>query len=699
MVNYTTLSLRAAVALVSFGMTTTVVAQNAGDQKVAAKRDATPVEYVHVYGEQGKTTTATNLNLSLFETPQTVTAISRSQMDDFLLDKANEVLDYTPGVTVEEVETHRTYYTARGFDIVNFQYDGVGTPFAFGLVQGQSDTAVYQKIEVVKGAAGLITGLANPSATINYVRKRPTEDLQANARASVNEWNGYRLDGDVSGRLGDGVRGRVVVASEDTESYLDRHEDSTNLFYGVLEFDLSEETLLTVGHSYDLNEADGILWGALPLSYSDGTPTDYEVSTSSAPDWSFRDTEQQQTFVELKHQLSDKWMLSGIYTKTDTDIESELFYIAGSPNPDESGLNAYTGRYLNGIKRDMLDISASGYIELGGREHQLVVGYNHADVEITGASYLDLANGYPALGSDWAKGNSPRPNFVDHDPIGGTSKVEQEHQSFYAAARISFSDQLSALMGARKAEYEQSGVSYGGLANTDADELVPYFGLSYQVTDDVMLYGSHSEVFSPQLFVDPQLRPLGAAKGESSEIGFKTAFNNERAILTVAVFQSEIGNLGVFVGNDIDSGVATYEPKTQESEGYEIELAGQLSDELNISAGYTKVDIRDVNGEVIPYIPEHMIKASASYQIPRIPALKVGGVLKWQDTITTTGATAKQESYALVDFVLSYRLSEQVSAAININNLNDEKYYNSLYWDQAYFGAPRNVALSVSWTL
>ena len=109
MASYTTLSLRAAVALVSFGMTTTVVAQNAGDQKVAAKRDTTPVEYVHVYGEQGKTTTATNLNLSLFETPQTVTAISRSQMDDFLLDKANEVLDYTPGVTVEEVETHRTY--------------------------------------------------------------------------------------------------------------------------------------------------------------------------------------------------------------------------------------------------------------------------------------------------------------------------------------------------------------------------------------------------------------------------------------------------------------------------------------------------------------------------------------------------------------------------------------------------------------
>ena len=87
------------------------------------------LENVYVYGEQGETDTATKLDLTIFETPQTVTAVSRIQLDEFALNSINDVLDYTPGVTVEEVETDRTYYTARGFDIVNFQYDGVGVPF------------------------------------------------------------------------------------------------------------------------------------------------------------------------------------------------------------------------------------------------------------------------------------------------------------------------------------------------------------------------------------------------------------------------------------------------------------------------------------------------------------------------------------------------------------------------------------------
>src|SRR5690606_241825 len=135
-------------------------------------------------------------------------------------------------VTVENVETDRAYCTARGFDIVNFQYDGVGVPFVSGLNVGQQDSAIYEKVEVVKGAAGLITGLANPSATINYVRKRPTEDPRINTRLAVNEWNGYRADGDIAGAFSSAARGRLVVVREDSESYLDRNENQTNVIYG-----------------------------------------------------------------------------------------------------------------------------------------------------------------------------------------------------------------------------------------------------------------------------------------------------------------------------------------------------------------------------------------------------------------------------------------------------------------------------------
>ena len=171
------------------------------------------IETTYVYGEPEKTKTATKLNLSVLETPQVVSVISRDQIDDFSLREINSLLTYVPGVTVEQVETGRTYYTARGFDIVNFQYDGLGVPFAYGLGHGHDDTAIYEQVEVVKGATGLITGLANPSATINYVRKRPTQEAQASITGSAGSWNQYRVDGDISGPIvADTLSGRLVVA-------------------------------------------------------------------------------------------------------------------------------------------------------------------------------------------------------------------------------------------------------------------------------------------------------------------------------------------------------------------------------------------------------------------------------------------------------------------------------------------------------
>ena len=89
---------------------------------------ALPDDYV--IGDQS---TSTRLNLTVRETPQAMTVITRAQIEDFNLNSINDVLLMTPGVNVERAETDRTYYNARGFDIVNFQYDGIGQPLSYGL--------------------------------------------------------------------------------------------------------------------------------------------------------------------------------------------------------------------------------------------------------------------------------------------------------------------------------------------------------------------------------------------------------------------------------------------------------------------------------------------------------------------------------------------------------------------------------------
>jgi len=675
------------------------LAQPAGNGGNKESTTATrAIETIYVYGEQGKTDTATKLNLTLFETPQTVTAISRGQMDDFALDNVSDLLNYTPGITVEEVETDRTYYTARGFDIVNFQYDGVGVPFVSGLNLGQQDTAIYEKVEVVKGAAGLITGLANPSATINYVRKRPTDDLQIGSRISANEWRGIRADGDVSGALAANVRGRLVVAKEDSESYLDRHQDQTDLIYGVVEVDLTEQTLLTLGHSYNKSASDGVMWGALPLLYSDGTATDYDVATSTAPDWAFADGTQNQSFVELEQQLGERWTFNAVYTRNAGDFDSELFYVYGAPSAvDETGLNGWASAYDRTETQDNYDLFVSGSFPLLGREHQLVVGYNHSNIRIDESSYTDPVGGFPVLGSDWAQGTTPRPNFVSHDPATDASDIELTQKALYLSSRLSATDKLSLLLGARRTKLDQGGISYGGSAEAEAEKTVPYYGVTYQIADDLMAYGSYSEVFKQQTWVNDQLRPLGAAAGDNTEIGLKKSFNDERAILTLALFQAQHTNLGEFVGRN-DQGIAIYAPRDFDSEGYEVELAGELLEGLNISAGFTRVELKDDNGDGIrPYVPAKLLKLSASYRVPALPALKIGGVLKWQDHITTADGRVEQKAYTLLDLALHYELSPNLSLALNLENVGDEKYLNSLYWDQGFYGAPRNVAASVAW--
>jgi outer membrane receptor for ferric coprogen and ferric-rhodotorulic acid len=93
-----------------------------------------------------------------------------------------------------------------------------------------------------------------------------------------------------------------------------------------------------------------------------------------------------------------------------------------------------------------------------------------------------------------------------------------------------------------------------------------------------------------------------------------------------------------------------------------------------------------------------MLRSSFSYRLPQLEAMKVGAALDWQSSTTDEGTgLIEQDSYALVDAFVSYDINKHLNASFNLNNITDEKYLNSLYWDQAYYGAPRNVMASLTW--
>ncbi|MCV6623657.1 MAG: TonB-dependent siderophore receptor [Cellvibrionaceae bacterium] len=660
------------------------------------ENNESPIEEVYVYGEPGKTDAATKLNLTVMETPQTVTSISAAQIKDFGLDSLRDVLNYAPGITVEEVETDRTYFTARGFDVVNFQYDGVGIPFISGNASGLQDTALYEKVELIKGAAGLVTGLANPSATVNYVRKRPTDEFQGSTSLSVSRWSGRRAEVDVSSPLSDRVSGRVVAAYDQGESHLDRHEAKNTLGYGILRFDVTDSSQLHVGYSYNNSDSDSVLWGALPLVNALGQQVHYDRSTSTAPDWTFSENTQKQFFVEYSQELNENWSFDAQFVQNTSETESELFYVFGQPDPTTGlGLAGSPSRYLRDEDQKNGELFFTGNIDAFGQEHQIVIGYSHSDTNIKQKS-ISSDGGIVVLGSDWAAGNTPRPNFTVHNPATQVGDVDLKQKAFYAAARINVMDNLSLLLGARNTDLEQSGLSYGGQSNASAKETVPYYGLTWNILDDLVFYASYTEVFKQQTWLNTDLLPLGPTLGESTEFGFKKSFNDERATLTIARFSSEQSNFGVFIGRNAQN-VAMYRGATLESEGYEIEFSGEIIDGLNIGAGFTVVDIEEEGQDARPFIPEKLLKVSTSYDIPAVEGLRIGAVIKHQDDTTTPLGLVKQDAYSTIDLAAHYKLNQDISFSLNVTNATDKTYLSSLYWDQAYYGSPRNISASVNY--
>lgn len=640
--------------------------------------------------------TATKLDLTPRETPQSMSTLTRAQMDDFRLTSVTQALANVTGINVERVETDRTYFTSRGFDIDNFQFDGVGLPFVYGNMAGDLDTALFERIEVLRGANGLMSGIGNPSATVNFIRKRPTAETQARIDATVGSWDMRRVDADVSGALTESgnVRGRMVYANENKNSYLDRYSREKNVFLGVVEMDLSDSTLFTLGHSLQKTDANSPMWGALPLAYSNGVATDFSRSTSTSSDWAYWNNQENRTFAELVQELGSGWQAKATLTHTEQKGDGDLFYMYGAPAQDSGlGLFSYPLRFDNENTQDAADLYASGPFSLAGREHELVVGGNWSksvqkELSLYGET---LGTALPPL-QEWT-GNYPLPLF---NAASATADFTDRQKSAYSVARFSLADSLKLISGARVMNVESEGQSYGESKSTEYNgKVVPYAGLVYDVSADYSLYASYTEIFNPQTKTDQQGSRLDALEGENYEVGIKGELMDDRLDVSLAIFETKQDNLPEVAGI---SGGTTYYRALQgiESQGWEMEMSGELFKGLQANAGYTFVDITDSAGQhVRPYTPKHLVRSSASYRIPQLEQLKVGASWNWQSEVHN--GVAEQDAYGLINLMAGYEIDPNWSVAANLNNLTDEKYLTSLYWDQAYYGAPRNASLSVSW--
>ncbi|MXW50902.1 MAG: TonB-dependent siderophore receptor [Gammaproteobacteria bacterium] len=665
------------------------------------------IETIEVYGEAvdqylvGEMNTATRLALTSVETPQSVSAITRLQLDDFKLWNLDDSLETATGIQVESVETDRTYYTSRGFDITNFQIDGVGIPLTYGNMEGDIDTATYDRIEIVRGANGLMSGAGNPSATINLVRKRPSGNTKLSVAASLGSFSLKRLDGDFETTLTDRIDARIVVANEDADSHLNRYAQKKQVGYSVVTAELAANAVLTAGISYQASKADSPLWGALPMFFTDGSQTDYARGATTSADWAYWDTEERAVFAELRFQLGDDWQAQAYASHSQIDGDAELFYMYSNPDPaTHKGLLGYASAYDIKDKQSLADAFLSGKFNLLGREHDAVFGLNWTKVDVNDGSLYDYTTGlgFPSIGDfrNW-EGDTPRPTFAD-GPRG--SDWTDDQLAYYGATRLKATDALSIIIGARVVHWDSDGESYGEDHSAAASgKALPYAGAVFAINRQASLYASHTETFMPNRDIGADLRRLGPAEGKNTEVGIKSYLFDQSLLVTAAVFQTEHLNISEYAYFDVESGQSIYEGRNYESRGFEIEMSGRLAEGLQATMGYTNLDIENRAGEDDRnFVPKQTLRANLSYRPAALPDMKLGVSVRWQDAIERSNAfdgTTKQSAYALVDAFMSYAITPSLDLSANVRNLTGEKYIQSLYWDQAYYGAPTNFLVTL----
>lgn len=642
----------------------------------------------------------TRLGLTDRQTPQAITTLTRDQVEDFRLQSIKEALRAAPSVTVEQTETDRTQFTSRGFDINTFQYDGMGMPFVSTTLVGDQDLAEYEQVDVLHGANGLMSGTGNPSATVNFVRKRPTADAQARLGVSVGSWDSRRVDADVSGPLTEtgNVRGRLIYAHDKGNSWLDRYSHEKNVAAGLVAFDLSEADTLTLGFSQHNSDANGSSWGNLPLADVDGNPLHYHSrSASVGQDWTYWNLDTQRLFGEFTHDFGNGWRGTLTATGVTERQNANMFYIFGVSGDEATAFGDHSASKAHQL---LGEAKLSGPFALFGREHELTLGASYGRThQKLREKILDESGYYPTTLSG-ALAGVPEPELEYTDDVGHTQNFIDRQKSLFAGARFSLIDDLHWIVGARLLSADASGASYGADYYTRVHgEVTPYTGLVYDLSKQWSLYASWTRIFSPQYNFGLDGRLLDPLEGKSLEAGIKGGLFDDRLSLTAAVFKTEQHNVAataVLAGSRY-----LYDTTDYQSHGLELQASGEALPGLELLAGYTYVRIDDADGErARKFVPSHSLRGLATYRLPGLPQAKVGARLRWQSGIENDdNSRIRQNAYALVDLLGSYDFDEHWTTQLNLNNLTDRKYLLSLYNNatSGNYGAPRNATLSISY--
>lgn len=654
---------------------------------------------------------------TLREIPQSVSVVTRQKMDDQNLNTIDAVLANTTGITMYDSPMGGRYVYSRGFMVDTYQFDGVNRAMFYPQANSfTSNTAMLDRVEIVRGATGLLQGTGSPGAAINMVRKRPLAEKQVQLALSAGRWNDVRGEVDVTGPLNEAgsIRGRVVAAHDQRDYFYDVADSRTDVLYGVLEFDLAPGSKLTTGASYEKLKSTPFFSG-MPR-YRDGSDPKLPRSAYLGADWNRWDSRQTAAFAEFEHRFDADWSLkaSANYTREQHDVK--YMFNLGALNPATmAGMMMYAGVFDYGTTNKGLDLSLDGKFNAFGRRHGFSAGVSTNRLE----SDSDYSLAMMKLPNSALQPNhgvaEPSDAWIRKEQYGGGHSLTSTTQTgAYGVARFSVSDPLTVVAGARVSNYKSSSV-YRDTGEVYLDPsrengvVTPYGGVIYAFDKRWSGYASVSDIFQPQNQRTAAGALLDPLKGRNLEVGVKGELFDGKVNASLALFRIEQRNRAeADLVNICTSGTECYFSAGKvRSEGLDAEISGEVAQGWQLFAGYTLNNFKYLeqtsNAGVMfasTYSPRHMLRAWSDYRLPgALQKWSVGGGVNFQteSSRVTRDVTVAQGAYALWSARAAYQIDRNWTAALSVTNLLDKRYYQTVgapAWGN-FYGEPRKAALTL----
>lgn len=660
------------------------------------------------YTQTGPSSTATGLPLSLRETPQSVSVITQQQMQDQGMRSLDDVADVATGLSYSKLGTERSYFYSRGSTVTDLQLDGMPSSVAESFstdVLSLNNMAIYDRVEVVRGANGLLQGSGNPSATLNLVRKRPTREFQFSAEAGVGSWADYTGQVDVSGPLNKAgtLRGRAVLYGNNANSFRSGAGTDNKLFYGILEADISASTTVSLGAMAQRDNHKGYDWGGLPIK-ADGSFYDLPRSTSLAGPWAHLNRDNYSLFGDITHNFGNGWKV----TAAANLMRSEADYLASiSTRVSGDTYRLATSNTLYTDKQWSFNLKASGPFNLFGRSHDLILGATRRKDDLTYPFYsATSSNTVNILDFDFWSLAQPTINYAS----ASNYAYQRNESGLFAATRLRPRDDLSVILGGRLswADYATSSPTLYTRYDSGS-QFVPYAGVVYDLSPQHTVYASYTSIYALQTSYGPN-GLLDPVTGKNYEAGVKSSWQDNRLNTSMAVFQTDQLNLPVALSvASTCGGPGTYTCYTEgakvRNRGFELEASGALTPQWNLAAGFTYSDPEYVQGpntgkDYNTQIPRRLLKLSTDYRLPG-GRWRVGGNVQLQSGVyyETSTYRVQQGSYSTINLHANYRHDAHWSVQFNVRNATDKNYYQTIptntFFRGAYYGAPRSFAVRV----